>query len=48
MEPVRAVIAAGGTSSRMSGINKLLALLDGIPVIIRTVKAFHDIKYIER
>ena len=48
MEPVRAVIAAGGTSSRMSGINKLLALLDGIPVIIRTVKAFHDIKYVER
>ncbi len=48
MEPVRAVIASGGTSSRMGGINKLLAILDGIPVIIRTVKAFHDLKYIEQ
>ncbi|MFA5341000.1 MAG: 2-C-methyl-D-erythritol 4-phosphate cytidylyltransferase [Clostridia bacterium] len=48
MEPIRAVIASGGTSSRMGGINKLLAILDGIPVIVRTVKAFHNLEYIEQ
>ena len=48
MGPIRAIIASGGTSSRMGGINKLTAILDGIPVIIRTVKAFYDLKYIEQ
>ena len=35
-----AVILAGGSASRMNGINKQLALLDGIPVVIRSALAF--------
>lgn len=34
-----AVVAAAGSSSRMEGINKLLEPLDGIPVLIRTLRA---------
>lgn len=37
---VSAVIAAGGSSSRMSGTNKLLSEIGGIPVICRTVETF--------
>ena len=37
---VSAVIAAGGSSTRMGGENKLLAELDGIPVLARTLMAF--------
>ena len=37
-----AVIAAAGDSSRMRGQNKQFAVLDGIPVLARTVKAFED------
>ena len=36
-----AIIVAAGSSSRM-GFNKLLAPLGGLPVIVRTVKAFND------
>lgn len=35
-----ALILAGGSSSRMNGINKQLAILDGIPVIIRSLLSF--------
>lgn len=35
-----AVVAAAGSSSRMEGVNKLLEPLDGIPVLIRTLRAF--------
>lgn len=35
-----AVIVAAGSSSRMSGTNKILARLGGLPVICRTVDAF--------
>lgn len=35
-----AIILAGGSSSRMNGINKQLALLEGIPVVIRSALAF--------
>lgn len=35
-----AIILAGGSSSRMNGINKQLAPLDGIPVVIRSALAF--------
>lgn len=35
-----AVILAGGSASRMNGINKQLALLDGIPVVVRSALAF--------
>lgn len=35
-----AIILAGGNSSRMNGINKQLAPLGGIPVVIRSAMAF--------
>lgn len=35
-----AIILAGGNSTRMNGINKQLALLDGIPVAVRSALAF--------
>ena len=37
-----AVILAGGSASRMNGINKQLALLDGIPVVLRSALAFEN------
>lgn len=37
-----AVIAAGGSSERMGGINKLLYELVGTPVIVRTMLAFQN------
>lgn len=44
---VGVVIAAGGASSRM-GFNKLLAELNGIPAIVRTVLAFDTIEQVEQ
>lgn len=35
-----AVIVAAGTASRMGGIDKVMALLDGEPMIVRTVRTF--------
>ncbi len=35
-----AIILAGGSASRMNGINKQLALLNGIPVVIHSALAF--------
>ena len=43
MEPIRAVIPAGGSSIRMNGINKLVATVAGLPVIVRTIKAFDEL-----
>ena len=37
-----AVIVAAGTASRMGGIDKVMAPLDGEPMIIRTVRAFQQ------
>ena len=37
-----AVIVAAGTASRMGGIDKVMAPLDGEPMIIRTVRAFQE------
>ncbi len=37
-----AMILAGGSASRMNGINKQLALLGGIPVVIRSALAFQN------
>lgn len=37
-----AVIVAAGSASRMGGIDKITAQLDGVPVIVRTVKAFQE------
>lgn len=43
---VSVVIAAAGMSSRMQGINKQFLLLDGIPVLARTLSAFDSINEI--
>ena len=37
-----AVIVAAGTASRMGGIDKVMAPLDGEPMIVRTVRTFQD------
>ena len=37
-----AVIVAAGTASRMGGIDKVMAPLDGEPMLIRTVRAFQN------
>ena len=42
------IIVAAGASTRMGGINKQTALLCGIPVIARTLKAFENSPYISR
>ncbi|MBR7122117.1 MAG: 2-C-methyl-D-erythritol 4-phosphate cytidylyltransferase [Oscillospiraceae bacterium] len=37
-----AVIVAAGTASRMGGIDKVMALLNGEPMIVRTVRTFEE------
>lgn len=37
-----AVIVAAGSASRMGGIDKMMALLGGEPVIVRTVRQFQE------
>ena len=37
-----AVIVAAGTASRMGGIDKVMAPLNGEPMIVRTVRAFQE------
>lgn len=37
-----AVIVAAGSASRMGGIDKVMAELDGEPMILRTVRTFQD------
>ena len=37
-----AVIVAAGNASRMGGIDKVMAELDGEPMIVRTVRAFQE------
>lgn len=37
---VTAVIVAAGNSTRMGGVNKQFLLIDGVPVLIRTLSAF--------
>ena len=37
-----AVIVAAGTASRMGGIDKVMAPLGGVPVIVRTVQTFQN------
>ena len=43
MDTVSVIIAAGGKAQRMEGVNKQLALLCGIPVIIRSMMIFQGI-----
>ena len=42
------IVVAAGSSSRMQGVNKQLALLEGVPVIVRTLKAFDNCPFISR
>lgn len=44
MDTVSVIIAAGGRSLRMEGINKQLALLGGVPVIARSMMVFQGIE----
>ena len=37
-----AVVVAAGTASRMGGIDKVMAFLDGEPMIVRTVRTFQN------
>ena len=37
-----AVIVAAGSASRMGGIDKVMAQLNGEPMIVRTVRAFQE------
>ena len=41
---VSVIIACGGNSSRMDGINKQLAEINGIPAVIRSMLAFNEIE----
>ncbi len=42
MSVVKAIIAAGGSSTRMRGVDKLFAQLNGMPVIAHTIAAFES------
>ena len=44
MDRVSVIIAAGGRSRRMEGINKQLALLRGVPVIARSMMVFQELE----
>ena len=39
---VTAIVVAAGNSTRMNGINKQFLLIDGVPVLIRTLRAFSE------
>ena len=41
-----AIVAAAGSSSRMNGINKILSLLCGVPVLIHSLRAMDENKNI--
>ena len=42
-----AVIVAAGNASRMGGIDKVMAMLDGEPMIVRTVRTFQNCEAIK-
>ena len=42
LRPCSAVIVAAGSASRMGGVDKILEPLAGVPVILRTVRAFAE------
>ena len=42
LKPCGAVIVAAGNASRMGGIDKVMAELEGEPMIVRTVRAFQE------
>lgn len=48
IEPTTAIIVASGSSTRMGeGVSKQMMLLDGIPVVARTIMAFDESEYID-
>ncbi|WP_295578846.1 2-C-methyl-D-erythritol 4-phosphate cytidylyltransferase [uncultured Oscillibacter sp.] len=42
-----ALVAAAGSSSRMGGVNKLMELLDGVPVLVRTLTALEEARLVD-
>ena len=42
LKPCGAVIVAAGNASRMGGIDKVMATLDGEPMIVRSVRTFQN------
>lgn len=44
---VTAVIVAAGSSTRMGGVNKQKLRIDGVPVLIRTLRAFSQSPWID-
>jgi 2-C-methyl-D-erythritol 4-phosphate cytidylyltransferase len=47
IEPTTAIIVASGNSTRMgNGVSKQMMLLDGIPVVARTIMTFDKCEYI--
>lgn len=44
---VTAILVAAGNSTRMGGVNKQFLLIDGAPVLSRTVRAFADSPWID-
>jgi len=47
IEPTTAIIVASGNSTRMGeGVSKQMIMLDNMPVVARTIKAFDECEYI--
>ena len=40
---VSVIIAAGGSGERMKGINKLMSMIGGMPVIAHSMRAFEEL-----
>lgn len=48
IQPTTAIIVASGSSTRMGeGVSKQMIMLDGIPVVARTIMAFDACEYID-
>ena len=41
--PVAGVIVAGGRASRMGGRDKAFAAVGGEPIVVRTIRLFHEL-----
>lgn len=47
-EKVCAIIAAGGSSRRMGGADKIMAMVGGKPVIVRVIETFQSCELVDR
>ena len=45
--PTAAIIVAAGQSTRMKGVSKQFLQLDGVPVLVHTLRAFQRSRYID-